>query len=247
MNRRGILTLITCVLASSLAFIDSSVVNVGLPAIGRSMGGGHSGLQWLIGGYLLPLSALLLLGGSLGDRFGRRRLLVIGIVIFGLASVLCGFAPNLEILIAARFAQGVGAAFLMPNSLAILGVTFEGEKQGRAIGIWAAAGAATGAGGPILGGWLIDTLSWRMIFFINIPLASAAVYLALRYVQQDRTCVDKVPLDWLGALLATLGLGAVTWALIGVTGPEGWTTLGVIGLLFGLALLTLFIYWEKQR
>ncbi|MDB5980527.1 MAG: Drug resistance transporter EmrB/QacA subfamily [Pseudomonas sp.] len=247
MNRRGILTLITCVLASSLAFIDSSVVNVGLPAIGRSMGGGHSGLQWLIGGYLLPLSALLLLGGSLGDRFGRRRLLVVGIVIFGLASVACGIAPNLETLIAARFAQGVGAAFLMPNSLAILGVTFEGEKQGRAIGIWAAAGAATGAGGPILGGWLIDTFSWRMIFFINIPLASAAVYLALRYVQQDRTCVDKVPLDWLGALLATLGLGAVTWALIGVTGPEGWTTLGVIGLLFGLALLTLFIYWEGRK
>ncbi|MDB6143805.1 MAG: Drug resistance transporter EmrB/QacA subfamily [Pseudomonas sp.] len=247
MTRRGILTLITCVLASSLAFIDSSVVNVGLPAIGRDMGGGHSGLQWLIGGYLLPLSALLLLGGSLGDRFGRRRLLVIGIVIFGLASVVCGFAPNLETLIAARFAQGVGAAFLMPNSLAILGVTFEGEKQGKAIGIWAAAGAATGAGGPILGGWLIDVLSWRMIFFINIPLASAAIYLALRYVQSDRACVDKTPLDWLGALLATVGLGAMTWALIWVTGPEGWTTQGVLGLAFGVALLAAFIYWEGRK
>lgn len=247
MNRSGMLTLVTCVLASSLAFIDSSVVNVGLPAIGRDLGGGHSGLQWLVGGYLLPLSALLLLGGALGDRLGRRRLLVIGIVIFGLASVLCGLAPNLQTLIAARFAQGVGAALLMPNSLAILGVTFEGEKQGRAIGIWAAAGAATGAGGPILGGWLIDTFSWRMIFFINIPLASAAVYLALRYVKQDRPAADNVALDGLGAVLATVGLGAVTWALIGVTGPEGWTSLGLIGLVCGLVLLALFIYWEGRK
>lgn len=169
MDARGILTLVTCVLASSLAFIDSSVVNVGLPAIGRDMGGGHSGLQWLIGGYLLPLSALLLLGGSLGDRYGRRRVLMVGILIFAVASVVCGLAPNLSTLIGARFTQGVGAALLMPNSLAILGASFEGEKQGRAIGIWAAAAAGTGAGGPILGGWLIDTVSWRMIFFINIP------------------------------------------------------------------------------
>ncbi|WP_297833100.1 MFS transporter [Pseudomonas sp.] len=247
MDARGILTLVTCVLASSLAFIDSSVVNVGLPAIGRDMGGGHSGLQWLIGGYLLPLSALLLLGGSLGDRYGRRRVLMVGILIFAVASVVCGLAPNLSTLIGARFTQGVGAALLMPNSLAILGASFEGEKQGRAIGIWAAAAAGTGAGGPILGGWLIDTVSWRMIFFINIPLASAAVYLAWKYVEKDHRGGGKIPLDWLGALLATVGLGAITWALISVTGPEGWSLDGFVGLLAGSALLAVFLYWERTK
>ena len=247
MTAVGIVTQVTCVLASSLAFIDSSVVNVGLPAIGRDLGAGHCGLQWLIGGYLLPLSALLLLGGSMGDRFGRRRVLIIGILMFGIASVVCGLAPDLPTLITARFAQGVGAAFLMPNSLAILGATFEGEQQGRAIGIWAAAAAATGAGGPILGGWLIDTVSWRMIFFINIPLASAAIYLAWRYVEKDHLSGDIIPLDWAGALLATLGLGAITWALIWVTGPEGWSIDGVVGLLAGSALLALFLVWERKK
>lgn len=246
-NARGILTLVTCVLASSLAFIDSSVVNVGLPAIGREMGGGHSGLQWLIGGYLLPLSALLLLGGSLGDRYGRRLVLVAGILVFGMASVVCGVAPNLSTLIGARFAQGVGAALLMPNSLAILGASFEGEQQGKAIGIWAAAAAGTGAGGPILGGWLIDSISWRMIFFINIPLAIAAIYLAWRYVEKDQHAGDKIPLDWLGALLATVGLGAITWALIDVTGPNGWSPEGVVGLLIGSGLLATFLYWERKK
>lgn len=247
MGIRGVLTLITCVLASSLAFIDSSVVNVGLPAIGRDMGGGHSGLQWLIGGYLLPLSALLLLGGSLGDRFGRRRVLIVGMLIFGVASVVCGLAPDLATLITARFAQGVGAALLMPNSLAILGASFEGEKQGRAIGIWAAAAAGTGAGGPILGGWLIDTVSWRMIFFINIPLASAAIYLAWKFVENDPRRSDNIPLDWLGALLATVGLGAITWSLISVTGPESWSTVGVVVLLIGSILLAVFLYWEHLK
>jgi EmrB/QacA subfamily drug resistance transporter len=247
MGIRGVLTLITCVLASSLAFIDSSVVNVGLPAIGRDMGGGHSGLQWLIGGYLLPLSALLLLGGSLGDRFGRRRVLIVGMLIFGVASVVCGLAPDLATLITARFAQGMGAALLMPNSLAILGASFEGEKQGRAIGIWAAAAAGTGAGGPILGGWLIDTVSWRMIFFINIPLASAAIYLAWKFVENDPRRSDDIPLDWLGALLATVGLGAITWSLISVTGPESWSTVGVVVLLIGSILLAVFLYWEHLK
>jgi EmrB/QacA subfamily drug resistance transporter len=247
MGIRGVLTLITCVLASSLAFIDSSVVNVGLPAIGRDMGGGHSGLQWLIGGYLLPLSALLLLGGSLGDRFGRRRVLILGMLIFGVASVVCGLAPDLATLITARFAQGMGAALLMPNSLAILGASFEGEKQGRAIGIWAAAAAGTGAGGPILGGWLIDTVSWRMIFFINIPLASAAIYLAWKFVENDPRRSDNIPLDWLGALLATVGLGAITWSLISVTGPESWSTVGVVVLLIGSILLAVFLYWEHLK
>lgn len=141
------MTLITCVLASSLTFIDSSVINVGLPAIGRAMQGDHQSLQWLIGGYLLPLSALLLLGGALGDRYGRRLILMLGAFAFALASVACGAAPNLSVLLVARFVQGVGAALLVPNSLAILGDTFQGEARGRATGIWAAAGRR-----PVLAG-----------------------------------------------------------------------------------------------
>ena len=147
-----VLTLVTCVLASSLAFIDGSVVNVALPAIEHSQGGGAEGLQWLVNGYLLPLSALLMFGGSLGDRFGRRRILVLGVTLFGVASIVCGLAPNLTVLLAARFAQGMGAALLMPCSLALLGAAFTGAARGRAIGIWAAAGAAMGAAGPVLGG-----------------------------------------------------------------------------------------------
>jgi hypothetical protein len=178
------LTAVTCVLASSLAFIDGSAVNVALPAIGRGVGGGAAGLQWLIGGYLLPLSSLLLFGGSLGDRYGQRRLLIFGVVLFGLASAACGLAPGLAVLIGARFIQGMGAAMLMPSSLAILGVTFDGEARGRAVGIWAAAGAATAAVGPVLGGWLVDAVSWRMIFFINLPVAAGAIALALRCLRQ---------------------------------------------------------------
>lgn len=245
------MTLITCVLASSLAFIDSSVINVGLPAIVRAMQGDHQSLQWLIGGYLLPLSALLLLGGALGDRYGRRLILMLGAFVFALASVACGAAPNLSVLLVARFVQGVGAALLVPNSLAILGDTFQGEARGRATGIWAAAGAATGAGGPIFGGWLIDTLSWRMIFLINVPLASVAIFLAWRYVREN-DCVDglaaiRQPLDGLGAWLATVALGAMTWGLILATGPEGLTPAGSTGVCLGAGLLVVFIYWERHK
>jgi EmrB/QacA subfamily drug resistance transporter len=250
-DHRRRMTLITCVLASSLAFIDSSVINVGLPAIGHAMQGDHQSLQWLIGGYLLPLSALLLLGGALGDRYGRRRILIVGALAFALASVACGAAPNLSVLLVARFVQGIGAALLVPNSLAILGDTFQGEARGRATGIWAAAGAATGAGGPIFGGWLIDTLSWRMIFLINVPLASVAIFLAWRYVGEN-DCVDgraavRQPLDSLGALLATVALGAMTWGLILATGPEGLTPAGGTGVCVGVGLLVAFICWEHRK
>jgi EmrB/QacA subfamily drug resistance transporter len=242
----SVLTLVTCVLASSLAFIDGSAVNVGLPAIGRSLGGGAAGLQWLISGYLIPLSALLLLGGALGDRMGRRRLLIGGVLLFGLASAGCGFAPDLHSLIAARFIQGVGAAMLMPSSLAILGVTFDGEARGRAIGIWAAAGAATAAAGPVLAGWLIDLVNWRMIFFINLPIAAGAIGLAIRYVRKDLES-DEAPLDLVGAFLATVGLGGVTWGLIAGTGAEGWSLATVVALAGGIVLLAVFVLWEGRR
>src|SRR5437868_1003259 len=152
------LVLATCILASSLAFVDSSVTNVGLPAIGQSLKAGGADLQWVINAYLLPLSALLLLGGAAGDRYGRVRLLVGGTVLFAAASILCAAAPDLATLLAGRGLQGIGAAILMPNSLAILGASFSGEMRGRAIGIWASMGAGMAAIGPVLGGWLIDSV-----------------------------------------------------------------------------------------
>src|SRR4051812_37886988 len=160
------LVLATTILASSLAFVDGSVVNVGLPAIGRNLGADAGALQWVINAYLLPLSALLLLGGGSGDRFGRRRVMIGGIALFALASLACAFAPSLPMMLVGRLVQGIGAAMRMPNSLAILGATFEGEAKGRAIGVWAATGAVAGAGGPVLGGWLIDLENWRAIFLL---------------------------------------------------------------------------------
>jgi EmrB/QacA subfamily drug resistance transporter len=245
-HARSALILVTSVLASSLAFVDGSAVNVGLPAIGRGLGGGAAGLQWLISGYLIPLSALLLLGGALGDRIGRRRLLIGGVLLFGLASAACGFAPDLRLLITARFIQGVGAALLMPSSLAILGVTFEGEARGRAIGIWAAAGAATGAAGPVLAGWLIDLFNWRMIFFINLPIAAGAIGMAIRYLPKDAEG-DKSPLDLLGAFLATVGLGGLTWGLIAGTGAAGWSLVSAAGLAAGIVFLAGFVLWEGKK
>src|SRR6202047_3735047 len=172
------LVLATTILASSLAFIDGSVVNVGLPAIARSLHADAADLQWVINAYLLPLSALLLLGGAAGDIFGRRRVLVMGVTLFGLSSVACAIAPSIAFLLAARLVQGASAALVMPNSLAILGTAFSGETKGRAIGVWAAVGAAAGALGPVLGGWLIDLGSWRLIFLINVPIAIVAIWFA---------------------------------------------------------------------
>src|SRR5258708_19331468 len=167
----------TPIVASSLALIVSSVVNVGRPAFGRSFDADAAGLQWVVNAYLLPLSALLLLGGAAGDRFGRRRLLIAGVLLFAIASLACAVAPTILSLLLARFVQGGAAAVLMPNSLAILGQSFSGEAKGRAIGIWAATGAAAGAVGPVLGGWLIDVAGWRFAFLITLPLSPAAFVL----------------------------------------------------------------------
>jgi MFS family permease len=172
------MVLATTILASSAAFIDGSVVNIGLPAIETSLSAGGGGLSWVMNGYLLPLSALMLIGGAAGDVFGRRRLLILGVGMFIVASVMCAAAPNLPLLIAGRVLQGIGAAMLMPNSLAILGAAFKDEARGRAIGIWAAVGAAAGAARPLLGGWLIDVVGWRSIFVTNLPIGAAAIALA---------------------------------------------------------------------
>ncbi|MEJ0069767.1 MAG: MFS transporter [Pseudomonadota bacterium] len=241
------LVLATTILASSLAFIDGSVVNVGLPAIGATFHAGADGLQWMINAYLLPLSALLLLGGGAGDRFGRVRLLVIGTLLFGLASLACAIAPSLTWLLTARSIQGIGAALLMPNSLAILGDSFSGEARGRAIGIWASVGAVMGAGGPVLGGWLIDTVGWRAIFLLNIPLVAGAIGLALAFVRDAPQDGKRPQLDIQGGGLATLGLGALTWGLTIGSGPAGWTRAAVVSLGAGLGLLLAFLWVEKAR
>jgi EmrB/QacA subfamily drug resistance transporter len=238
------LVIATTILASSLAFIDGLVVNVGLPAIGASFNAGAGDLQWVVNAYLLPLSALLLLGGAAGDRYGRRRLLIMGTTLFALASLACAVSPNLRWLQIARFVQGISAAMVMPNSLAILGQTFSGEAKGRAIGIWAATGAAAGAFGPVLGGWLIDIGSWRFAFLINLPIAAAAIGLAYLYVPADREG-NEVPLDGTGAILVTAGLGLATWALTEST-SRGWSLVALGTLAAGILLLVAFVFFEKR-
>lgn len=241
------LVLVTTILASSLSFIDGSVVNVGLPAIGEDLQGSAAELQWVINAYLLPLSALLLLGGAAGDRFGRVRTLVVGIGLFAIASAVCALAPTLYVLLAGRALQGIGAAFLLPNSLAILGGHFTGEARGRAVGTWAAVGAIAGAVGPVLGGWLIDQVGWRSIFIINLPVAFAAAGMALAYVREPKRSAKPMPLDIPGAVLATVGLGALVWGLTVGSGPSGWNTEAVATLALGVVLSAAFLVVEKRR
>jgi len=238
--------LATCILASSLAFVDGSVTNVALPAIGNSLGAGAADLQWVINAYLLPLSALLLLGGAAGDRYGRKRLLVGGTVLFAAASIACALASDLTLLLLGRGLQGIGAAMLMPNSLAILGASFSGEARGRAIGIWASIGAVMSAIGPVLGGWLIDMVGWRAIFLINLPLAAGAIVLALIHVADTRE-KDRPALDLPGGLLATVALGALTWGLTVGTGRTGWTVFASGGVIAGVLLMFAFVWIERQR
>ncbi len=241
------LVLVTTILASGLAFVDGSVVNVGLPAIRDSLRADGELLQWVINAYLLPLSALLLLGGAAGDRFGRRRLLIGGIALFAAGSALCAAAPGMVWLLLARGAQGVGAAILLPNSLAILGEAFSGAARARAIGIWAAMGAALGAIGPVIGGWLIDTVGWRSVFLVNLPLAAAAIALALAYVADGRPGTQRLPLDAAGGALATAGLGATTWGLTVGAGPAGWSGGAIAAFAGGSILLAAFVVLERAR
>jgi EmrB/QacA subfamily drug resistance transporter len=238
--------LIMTILASSLAFVDGSVVNVALPAMAKTFSANAASLQWIIDIYLLPLSALLLLGGAAGDHFGRRRLLVLGTLLFALASIGCSFASSVPVILAFRLAQGVGAAMLMPNSLAILSQEFSGTAKGRAVGIWAASGAAFGAIGPVLGGWLIDLGSWRSIFLINVPLAAAAILLALRYIPRDRE-TGSGKLDAFGGLLATLGLAGLTWGLTMGSGRGGWSISAALLGIAGMTTLAWFIWTEARR
>ena len=239
------LVLCTSILASSLAFIDGSVVNVGLSAIGQDLASRGADLSWVVNGYLLPLSSLLLLGGALGDHYGRKRMLVIGMAVFVLAALLCALAPRLSLLVGGRVLQGIGAALVLPNSLAILSATFEGKQRGRAVGIWAAAGAGAGAIGPLLGGWLIDTVGWRAVFYINLPIAALAIFMAWRFVQV-KTNGKRVPLDPLGAALASLGLACLTWGLAEASAEKHLTLWAGMALAAGVAILLAFVWIERR-
>lgn len=241
------LVLGACILASSLAFVDGSVVNVGLPAIGHSLHGSAEDLQYVINAYLLPLSALLLLGGAAGDRFGRRGTLIFGVALFGISSVACAVAPGVAWLLVARAAQGTGAAFLLPNSLAILGGSFTGEARGRAIGTWSASSAIGAAIGPVLGGWLIDAFDWRGIFLLNIPLALGAIGLAAAVIREPPREGKRAPLDLTGAIVVTASLVALTWGLTIGTGKSGWSPEALAAVGGGMFLLAAFLWLEKRK
>src|SRR6478736_8363399 len=197
------------VLGSGLAFIDGTVVNVALPSIGASLDADVSGLQWIINAYTLTLASFILLGGSLGDRFGRRRVFVIGMVWFALASLACGLAPNVQVLVASRAVQGIGGALLVPGSLAILQSSFRPQDRMRAIGAWSGLAGIAGAAGPFLGGWLVEVASWRWIFLINLPFAVAVVVMGARHVPESRDPTASRRVDVLGATAGAVGLGAL--------------------------------------
>jgi EmrB/QacA subfamily drug resistance transporter len=240
-------TIFATVLGSGIASLDATVVGIALPAIGRDFHASIASLQWVVTGYTLSLAGLLLLGGALGDRFGRRRVYVIGVVWFAAASLLCGIAPSTGVLIAARILQGVGGALLTPGSLAILEASFVVGDRSRAIGAWSGFGGVASAIGPFLGGWLIEVVSWRLVFFINLPLALAVVLISIRHVPESRDETVSGSLDYLGAALVTLGLAGVTFGLI-QAGSASWTSALVIGpLVAGAACLVLFLVLESRR
>src|ERR1700712_2678093 len=204
-------TLIATILASSMTFLDSTVVNVALPALQADLHASISDIQWVIEAYALLLGALILVGGSLGDQFGRKRVFLSGMLFFTAASVMCGLATSPAMLIAGRALQGLGAAFLVPGSLAIISSTFAEAERGRAIGTWSGFTAITTAIGPVTGGWLIEHVSWRAVFFINLPLAAVVLVLAFRYVPESRDEDETGGLDWLGAALASISLGGIVY------------------------------------
>lgn len=239
--------LVATVLGSSMAFINASTVSVALPAMQADLAAGVAGIQWIVNAYTLLLASLILLGGSLGDRYGRRRVFMIGVAIFAVASLASGLAPNLLFLIAARAVQGVGGALLTPGSLAIITACFQGAERGRAIGLWAGFSALTAALGPLVGGWLVDAFSWRWVFFILLPIAALVLFVSWRRVPESRDESLAGTVDWPGALLVTLGLAGVTFGFIDSSNrsfdhPLVWGSLAI-----GVVLLLLFVWVEARR
>src|SRR5882762_1437671 len=238
--------LAAAVLGSTMAFVDESVVNVALPTIEADLGTTLAAMQWVINAYTLCMSALLLIGGAAADRFGRRLLFLIGIVTFTLASIACGFAPDIAALIGARTIQGVGAALLIPCSLAIIGAAFNEQERGAAIGIWSGASALAAGAGPLLGGWLVDHLSWRAIFLINPLIAIPTLWIAVRRLPESGDPTAHASLDWRGAVLAFGGLGGLVYGLIAAS-RLGWQDMTVVGSLTAGALLLLGLVLQERR
>jgi EmrB/QacA subfamily drug resistance transporter len=244
---RGRWVLLAAVLGSAVVALDATVVNVALPAIGRDLHAGVAGLQWTLDAYLVTLAALILLGGSLGDHFGRRRLFLIGLVWFAVASLASGVAPTLGVLIAGRALQGVGGALLTPASLAIIQATFHQDDRARAIGTWSGLGGLATAAGPLAGGYLVDAVSWRLIFLLNLPLAAVAAVVAVRHVPETTDPTVDRHVDALGAALGALGLAGITFTLIeGATRGFGDPTV-VFAALAGVAAIVGFGVAEARE
>ena len=244
---RGRWVLLAMVLGSSMAFLDSTVVNVALPTIGRSLSATLGGLQWTVSGYTLSLAGLILLGGSLGDRLGRRKVFLIGVVWFALSSALCGLSPSIGVLIGARVLQGVGGALLTPGSLAIIQASFVREDRSRAVGAWSGLGGVAGAIGPLLGGWLVQAGGWRWVFFLNLPLAAAVLAVTIRHVPETRDNMASGKFDIAGSALAALALAGITYALIEAPAQSGDPLLLVASAVIGVAAAVAFILIERHR
>lgn len=239
--------LAAAILGSSITFIDGTVVNVALPVLQSQLGATVAEAQWIVEAYALMLASLILVGGSLGDDLGRKRVFSVGVLLFALASIWCGLAPNISQLIVARGAQGVAAALLVPESLALISANFGKERRGQAIGTWAGFTAIAVGIGPVLGGWLVEHFSWRWIFFINVPLAAVALLIAWQHVPESRNEQAKGRLDWLGAILATIGLGGIVFGLI-ESNSRGLATPFLIGsFAIGAAALSWFIFAEARN
>jgi len=236
-------TLVATIVGSSLTFVDATVVNVALPALQADLHASITDVQWVIEAYALFLGGLILVGGSMGDQFGRKRIFLGGVVVFTIASIACGFAGSTRALIMARAAQGVGAAFLVPGSLAIISATFDDVDRGRAIGTWSGFSAITSAIGPVAGGWLIEHVGWRSVFFLNVPLAAIVIALSARFMIESRDTSRTSRVDWAGAGLAVVGLGGVVFALIewplpDASGPLVYATMGCgVASLAGLVVV----------
>jgi EmrB/QacA subfamily drug resistance transporter len=237
--------LVATVLGSGMAMLDATVVNVALRRIGADLGADLGGLQWTLNGYTLTLASFILLGGSLADRFGRRRLFVVGTLWFAVASALCGLAPNIEFLVAARALQGIGGALLTPGSLAIISASFEPADRAKAIGAWSGLGGIAGALGPFIGGWLIDVWSWRLVFLVNLPVAALVVLIARKHLPESYDPTASHRLDVAGAALGSLGLGGVTYASI-AAGREGAGVGTVLTGAIGVLALAGFIVVERR-
>jgi EmrB/QacA subfamily drug resistance transporter len=234
------------VLGSTMAYVDESVVNVALPAMERDLNASLAAMQWVVNAYTLCVAALVLSGGAAGDQYGRRRIFALGIAIFAVTSLGCGFASNALLLIGARTAQGLGAALLIPCSLAIIGAAFDEDERGKAIGVWSGSTAIAAGLAPLLGGWFVDHWSWRAIFLINPVLALPTLWIAFRYLPESRDCEARHGLDWRGTLLAFAGLAALVYGLIAASG-FGWSNAIVIGSLFMGAFLLAGFIWQENR